>query len=67
MTLRAPSRRFLYNPGCRVETLLVSKEVMGFLAERVYSFHRLRRSPSLEEGGLWVSPVKASGLAVDCI
>ena len=22
--LRAPSRRFLYNPGCRVETLLVS-------------------------------------------
>ena len=25
------------------------------------------RSPSLEEGGLWASPVKASGLAVDCI
>ena len=38
------------------------------------SFHRLRtpstacgRSPSLEEGGLGGSPVKASGLAVDCI
>ena len=27
----------------------------------------LRRSPSLEEGGLGVSPVKAYGLAVDCI
>ncbi len=25
------------------------------------------RSPSLEEGGLWVSPVKACGLAVDWI
>ena len=25
------------------------------------------RSPSLEEGGLGVSPVKAYGLAVDCI
>ena len=25
------------------------------------------RSPSLEEGGLWASPVKAFGLAVDCI
>ena len=25
------------------------------------------RSPSLEEGGLWDSPVKAYGLAVDCI
>ena len=25
------------------------------------------RSPSLEEGGLGVSPVKAFGLAVDCI
>ena len=39
-----------------------------------YSFHRLRtpstaygRSPSLEEGGLGGSPVKAFGLAVDCI
>ena len=32
-TLRAPSRRFLYNPGCRVETLLVSKGVMGFLGD----------------------------------
>ena len=37
------------------------------------SFHRrgllppLRRSPSLEEGGLGVSPVKACGLAVDWI
>ena len=27
----------------------------------------LRRSPSLEEGGLGVSPVKACGLAVDWI
>ena len=27
----------------------------------------LRRSPSLDEGGLGVSPVKAFGLAVDCI
>ena len=25
------------------------------------------RSPSLEEGGLWASPVKAFGLAVDWI
>ena len=33
ITLRAPSRRFLYNPGCRVETLLVSKGVMGFLGD----------------------------------
>ena len=40
----------------------------------VYSFHRLRlllpplrRSPSLEEGGLGASPVKACGLAVDWI
>ena len=37
------------------------------------SFHRrvllppLRRSPSLEEGGLGGSPVKACGLAVDWI
>ena len=29
----ALSRRFLYNPGCRVETLLVSKGVMGFLGD----------------------------------
>ena len=29
----ASSRRFLYNPGCRVETLLVSKGVMGFLGD----------------------------------
>ena len=27
----------------------------------------LRRSPSLEEGGLGAAPVKAFGLAVDCI
>ena len=33
MTLRAPSRKLLYNPGCRVETLLVSKGVMGFLGD----------------------------------
>ena len=32
-----------------------------------YSFHRCGRSPSLEEGGLGGSPVKAFGLAVDCI
>ena len=31
------------------------------------SFHRRGRSPSLEEGGLGVSPVKACGLAVDWI
>ena len=33
ITLRAPSRRFLYNSGCRVATLLVSKGVMGFLGD----------------------------------
>ena len=33
MTLRASSRSLLYNPGCRVETLLVSKGVMGFLGD----------------------------------
>ena len=33
MTLRAPSRRFLYNSGCRVATLLVSMGVMGFLGD----------------------------------
>ena len=33
MTLRAPSRSLLYNPGCRVATLLVSKGVMGFLGD----------------------------------
>ena len=27
----------------------------------------LRRSPSLEDGGLWAAPVKAYGLAVDWI
>ena len=31
--LRAPSRSHLYNPGCRVETLLVSMGVMGFLGD----------------------------------
>ena len=31
--LRAPSRRFLYNSGCRVATLLVSMGVMGFLGD----------------------------------
>ena len=31
------------------------------------SFHRRGRSPSLKEGGLGVSPVKAYGLAVDWI
>ena len=30
-----------------------------------YSFHRRGRSPSLEEGGLGVSPGKACGLAVE--
>ena len=29
----ALSRRFLYNPGCRVATLLVSMGVMGFLGD----------------------------------
>ena len=33
ITLRAPSRSLLYNPGCRVENLLVSKGVMGFLGD----------------------------------
>ena len=45
ITLRAPSRSLLYNSGCRVATLLVSKGVMGFLAKRVYSFHRPRGGP----------------------
>ncbi len=31
--LRAPSRSLLYNSGCRVATLLVSKGVMGFLGD----------------------------------
>ena len=31
--LRAPSRNLVYNPGCRVETLLVSMGVMGFLGD----------------------------------
>ena len=63
----ASSRSSLYNSGCRVATLLVSKGVMGFLgdlrgrnsksppnplglAERGYSFHRLRAVP-LPRGG----------------
>ena len=33
ITLRAPSRSLLYNPGCRVAILLVSKGVMGFLGD----------------------------------
>ena len=33
ITLRASSRSLLYNPGCRVETLLVSMGVMGFLGD----------------------------------
>ena len=33
MTLRAPSRNLVYNSGCRVATLLVSKGVMGFLGD----------------------------------
>ena len=33
MTLRAPSRNLIYNPGCRVATLLVSMGVMGFLGD----------------------------------
>ena len=32
-TLRAPSRSLLYNPGCRVATLLVLMGVMGFLGD----------------------------------
>ena len=43
--LRAHSRIFFYCSGCRVETLLVSKGVMGFLGERVHSFHRPRGGP----------------------
>ena len=33
MTLRAPSRSHLYNPGSRVSTLVVSMGVMGFLGD----------------------------------
>ena len=33
ITLRTPSRSPLYNPGCRVATLLVSMGVMGFLGD----------------------------------
>ena len=39
----------------------------GLLPPPADSFHRRGRSPSLKEGGLGVSPVKAYGLAVDCI
>ena len=53
MTLRAPSRNLIYNPGCRVETLLVSMGVMGFLAERVYSFHRPRGGPPPSRREVW--------------
>ena len=41
--------------------------VCGLLPPPTDSFHRRGRSPSLEEGGLGVSPVKACGLAVDWI
>ena len=51
--LRAPSRRFLYNSGCRVETLLVSMGVMGFLGERVHSFHRPRGGPPPSRREVW--------------
>ena len=85
ITLRASSRSLLYNPGCRVATLLVSMGVMGFLGDlrgrnsksppnplglaerRSLLPPPAGRSPSLEEGGLGASPVKAFGLAVDCI
>ena len=33
MTLRAPSRNLVYNPGSRVATLVVSMGVMGFLGD----------------------------------
>ena len=33
ISLRMPSRSPLYNPGCRVATLLVSMGVMGFLGD----------------------------------
>ena len=33
ITLRASARNLVYNPGCRVATLLVSKGVMGFLGD----------------------------------
>ena len=39
----------------------------GLLPPPTDSCHRRGRSPSLEEGGLGVSPVKACGLAVDWI
>ena len=41
--------------------------VCGLLPPSADSFHRRGRFPSLEEGGLGVSPVKACGLAVDWI
>ena len=44
-----------------------STEMMGTPSTTCGLLPPLRRSPSLEEGGLGVSPVKASGLAVDCI
>ena len=53
ITLRTPSRSLLYNSGCRVATLLVSKGVMGFLAKRVYSFHRPRGGPPPSRREVW--------------
>ena len=41
--------------------------VCGLLPPPTDSFHRRGRSPSLEEGGLGVSPVKAYSFAVDWI
>ena len=53
MTLRAPSRIFFYYSGSRVATLVVSMGVMGFLAERVYSFHRPRGGPPPSRREVW--------------
>ena len=53
ITLRAPSQSPLYNPGCRVATLLVSMGVMGFLAKRVYSFHRPRGGTPPSRREVW--------------
>ncbi len=53
MTLRAPSRNLVYNPGCRVETLLVSKRGGYGVPRGARSLlPPLRRFPSLKEGGL---------------
>ena len=53
MTLRAPSRIFFYYSGSRVATLVVSMGVMGFLAKRVYSFHRQRGGPPPSRREVW--------------